>query len=545
MSDIFISYARSTAHHAKAVAEALRSLGYRVWLDDELPAHRGYADVIEERLQAAKAVVVIWSAEAVKSQWVQSEADRAREADKLVQLTVDGARLPMPFDRIQCADMTGWTGDVEAPGWRKVAASVADLIGGEGEATPPAPVMAPPAPPPLPSKPSIAVLPFANLSGDAEQDYFADGMVEEIVAALSRIRSIFVIASGSGLSFKGKGIGAQEAARQLGVRYVLEGSVRQAGGRVRIAVKLIDGADGAQVWSDRIEDTLEDVFALQDTVALRVAAQIEPTVSDAEVRRAAKRPTDNMGSYDLYLRAVSHFIAGAKPGVLQALDLLDRAIELDPDYAWALSTAAVCEYLVTLYGWSDDRAASRERSIEMAHRALKAAGDDPMVLSQVALTIADLEGDMDAAIALADRAMALNPGASMAWAISGALRVRAGDADLASEHLECAMRLDPIGATRPTRMGLLAQARYFQGRYAEAVALSKEFVQQTESAAGYAFLAAGQGRLGQREGAQAALERYRALSPVPIEFLARSVLRDPTYVGLFLEGIGLAEGKDP
>ncbi len=131
----------------------------------------------------------------------------------------------------------------------------------------------------------------------------------------------------------------------------------------------------------------------------------------------------------------------------------------------------------------------------------------------------------------------------MAWAISGALRVRAGDADLASEHLECSIRLDPIGATRPTRMGLLAQARYFQGRYAEAVALSKEFVQQTDSAAGYAFLAAGQGRLGQRDAAQTALERYRALSPVPIDVLARAVLRDPTYVGLFLEGIGLAEGK--
>ncbi len=543
MSDIFISYARSTAQQAQAVAEALRSLGYRVWSDDELPAHRGYADVIEERLHAAKAVVVIWSAEAAKSQWVQSEADRAREADKLVQLNIDGAKLPMPFDRIQCAEMTGWTGDLEAPGWRKVVASVTELITGEGAA--PLPVAATTSPPPLPSKPSIAVLPFTNLSGDAEQDYFADGMVEEIVAALSRIRSIFVIASGSGLSFKGKGIGAQEAARQLGVRYVLEGSVRQAGGRVRIAYRLIDGLDGAQVWSDRIEDTLEDVFALQDTVALRVAAQIEPTVSDAEVRRAARRPTENMGSYDLYLRAVSHFILGAKPAVLQALDLLYRAIELDPDYAWALSTAAVCEYLVTLYGWSDDRAASRERSIEMAHRALKAAGDDAMVLSQVALTIADLEGDMDAAIALADRAMALSPGASMAWAISGALRVRAGDADLASEHLEASIRLDPIGATRPTRMGLLAQARYFQGRYAEAVALSKEFVQQTDSAAGYAFLAAGHGRLGQRDAALAALERYRALSPMPIEFLARAVLRDPTYVTLFLEGIELAEGKTP
>jgi adenylate cyclase len=541
MSDIFISYARSTAQQAQTVADALRALGYQVWSDDQLPAHRGYADVIEERLRAAKAVVVIWSAEAAKSQWVQSEADRAREASKLVQLNIDGAKLPMPFDRIQCADMTGWTGDLEASGWRKVVASVAELI--SDETTPRPPVMAAPAPPPLPSKPSIAVLPFANLSGDPEQDYFADGMVEEIVAALSRISSIFVIASGSGLSFKGKGIGAQEAARQLGVRYVLEGSVRQAGGRVRIAVRLIDGVDGAQVWSDRIEDTLEDVFTLQDTVALRVAGQIEPTVSDAEVRRAAARPTENMGSYDLYLRAIPYFAMGAKPAVLQALDLLDRAIELDPGYAWALSMGALCQYLVTVYGWSEDPAASRLKSIEMAHRALKAAGDDANVLAQVALTIADLEGDMDAAVAMVDRATMLSPGTAMAWAASAMLRVRAGDADLAAAHLETSIRLDPIGATRPTRMGLLAQARYFQGRYAEAVALSKEFVQQTDSAAGYAFLAAGHGRLGQRDAALAALERYRSLSPMPLEFLARAVLRDPTYVALFLEGIAMAEDK--
>jgi adenylate cyclase len=534
MSDIFISYARSTAQQAQTVADALRALGYQVWSDDQLPAHRGYADVIEERLRAAKAVVVIWSAEAAKSQWVQSEADRAREASKLVQLNIDGAKLPMPFDRIQCADMTGWTGDLEASGWRKVVASVAELI--SDETTPRPPVMAAPAPPPLPSKPSIAVLPFANLSGDPEQDYFADGMVEDIVAALSRISSIFVIASGSGLSFKGKGIGAQEAARQLGVRYVLEGSVRQAGGRVRIAVRLIDGVDGAQVWSDRIEDTLEDVFALQDTVALRVAGQIEPTMSDAEVRRAAARPTENMGSYDLYLRAIPYFAMGAKPAVLQALDLLDRAIELDPGYAWALSMGALCQYLVTVYGWSEDPAASRLKSIEMAHRALKAAGDDANVLAQVALTIADLEGDMDAAVAMVDRATMLSPGTAMAWAASAMLRVRAGDADLAAAHLETSIRLDPIGATRPTRMGLLAQARYFQGRYAEAVALSKEFVQQTDSAAGH-------GRLGQRDAALAALERYRSLSPMPLEFLARAVLRDPTYVALFLEGIAMAEDK--
>ena len=180
MTDIFISYARSTADQAHRVAEALRALGYGVWRDDELPAHRAYAEVIEERLKAAKAVVVIWSDEAVKSEWVQSEADRARTDRKLVQLNLDGAALPMPFDRIQCADLSGWTGDADAPGWRKVVASLGDLMG-----VPSAPAVEAPALT-LPSKPSIAVMPFANLSGDPEQEYFVDGMLVEIVEALSR-----------------------------------------------------------------------------------------------------------------------------------------------------------------------------------------------------------------------------------------------------------------------------------------------------------------------------------------------------------------------
>ena len=273
MADIFISYARSTAKQAQAVAAALRGLGYSVWIDDDLPAHRAYTPVIEEQLTAAKAAVVIWSADAVQSEWVLSEANRAREDRKLVQVTTDESRLPMPFDTIQCADLARWSGDLATPGWRKVVASVSDLIGGRSVTAAP--------PPTLPSKPSIAVLPFADMTGAEGQDYFVDGMVAEITTALSRIRSIFVIASSSALTFKGQGIGAQDAARQLGVRYVLEGSVRRAAGRVRIAVQLIDASDSVQIWTQRFDDTLDDVFALQDKVALAVAGQIEPTLQSA------------------------------------------------------------------------------------------------------------------------------------------------------------------------------------------------------------------------------------------------------------------------
>ena len=262
-----------------------------MWRDDGLPAHRAYAEVIEERLKAAKAVVVIWSSEAAKSQWVFSEANRAREDGKLVQLAVEDTRLPMPFDTIQCADLAGWSGEAGASSWRKVVASIGDLLGGANPA--PIPGSVADAPLPLPTKPSIAVMPFANLSGDPEQDYFAEGLVEEIVRALSRVRSLFVIGSGSSASLKAMVTTPREVARTLGVRYVLEGSVRKAGGRVRIAVRLVDGLDGAQIWADRFEDTLEDVFALQDRVALSVAGVIEPAVREADLgaRRCAPPKT--------------------------------------------------------------------------------------------------------------------------------------------------------------------------------------------------------------------------------------------------------------
>jgi TolB-like protein len=536
MSDVFISYARSTAKQAQAVAEALRALGYSVWLDDELPAHRAYTRVIEEQLASAKAALVIWSAEAVKSEWVMSEANRARELHKLVQLAIDDSRLPMPFEQIQCADLTGWAGEADAHEWRKVVASLADVTG--------APSVAPPVadtPLPLPSKPSIAVMPFANLSGDPEQEYFADGMVEEVVNALSRFRSLFVIGSGSTLTFKGKAVSPQEVARQLGVRYVLKGSVRKAAGRVRIIVELIGTGDGSVIWTERFEDTLEDVFALQDRVALRAAGSIEPTVQTAEIRRATKRPTENMGSYDLYLRGWPLHRKYTKADTLQALDLVNRAIDLDPEYGSALVLAAVCHNLIDLYGWSDDAEANRRRGVEMARRALAAAGDDASVLAHAAFAVAHLERDDGAAVALLERAIALNPGCSAVWFMSGLVRLRVGNTDLAIAHLETAMRLDPIGPDLPNQIGFMAWARFQQRRFRESVTLAKEFVRQKDHPRGYAFLAASYGHLGEIEAAKEALGRYRALAPQPIDAFARSFILDPDHRKHFLDGIALAD----
>ena len=236
MSDVFISYARSTEPQARRVADALRALGYGVWRDDELPAHRGYGDVIEERLTAAKAVVVIWSSEAVKSEWVRSEANRAREDRKLVQLSVDGVRLPMPFDQIQCADLAGWAGDPDAAGLAQGGGQRRGAVAPERRGDPR-------------RRPaggrralSVCVLPFANMSGDAEQEYFSDGISEDIITDLSKVSALSVVSRNTAFQFKGQHVDLRQVARQLEVSHVLEGSVRKAGNRVRITAQLIDGA---------------------------------------------------------------------------------------------------------------------------------------------------------------------------------------------------------------------------------------------------------------------------------------------------------------
>jgi adenylate cyclase len=540
VSDVFVSYARSTEVAARQIADALRSLGFTVWRDDELPAHRTYGDVIEERLRAAKAVVVAWSAEAVKSQWVRAEADVGRNAGTLVQLSLDGAVPPLPFNQIQCVDLVGWSGDPGAPGWQKVLASVRELVG-QPAGAPDAAAVAPASP----SKPSIAVLPFANLSNDPEQDYFADGMVVEIVAALSRFRSLFVIASGSSLALKGKDLSPLQAARQLGVRYALEGSVRKAGGRVRISVQLVDASDATPVWTQRFEDTLDDVFALQDRVALSAAGVIEPAILYADARRSATRPTDNPGSYDLYLRAIALVRSYDWTRFDQVLELVERAIALDPNHAAALALGVRCHYLASLYGWSGDAEVRRRRALELAESALRIGSDDANTLAAVAPLLAYMGRDPDGSIKLVERALELNPGSATVWFNSGVVRVAAGDVALAIEHLETASRLDPIGPDRPARMLFVAMARFQQRRYAEAAAIATELFQHFNNPTGCVILAASYGFLGRPQEARAAMARFESLSPLTIEAIAPAIWRTDAHLRLFLEGIALAKGPGP
>jgi TolB-like protein len=541
MADIFISYARSTEAQARQIAEALRGLGYDTWRDDDLPSHRTYADVIEEQLQAAKAVLVIWSPEAAKSHWVRSEADRARADGKLVQLQVEACRLPMPFDQIQCADLTGWSGAADAPAWRRVAASLADVIGAPQPPAAFAPSVQAAAPvaargPALPAKPSIAVLPFANLGADAEQDYFVDGMMEEIVTSLSRHKSIFVIASGSTLSFKGREVRPTDVGQQLGVRYVLEGSVRKSGQRVRITVRLIDAGDGSQVWGDRFDDTLDDVFALQDKVALSIAGIIEPKVRAAEIQRASRQPTDNMGGYDLYLRAVRLRDSIREADAAEALGLLERAIALDPEFALAQALAASCHSQFVLHEWADADEHQR-RGLQCAELALRHGSDDAVVLAWVSNAVSEFDETRARAVALIDRAIALNPGYAYGWFVSGIHRMADGEGEAAIARFEMAGRLDPLSRTHEMSRLFIAGCYFMQGRLQEALERGQGSAIRTRHS--LAVMISGAGHLGRIAEGRDLLEQYRAMTQVPIEHFGPYLFRRPEHLKLYDEGIAL------
>ena len=241
---------------------------------------------------------------------------------------------------------------------------------------------------PLPDKPSIAVLPFANMSGDPEQEYFADGMVEEIITALSRIRWLFVIARNSSFTYKGQAVDVKQVGRELGVRYVLEGSVRKGGNRVRITGQLIDALTGTHLWADRFDGSLEDVFELQDKIAVSVAGVIEPALHAAEMRRSAARPTTDLTAYDLYLRALAAFFPITKERIFEALGLLEQAIAIDRHYGPALSWAAMCHLRLVSDGWAEEPETTRRKAIDLARQALQVAENDPGILANAAFVLA-------------------------------------------------------------------------------------------------------------------------------------------------------------
>ena len=366
----------------------------------------------------------------------------------------------------------------------------------------------------LPDKPSIAVLPFANMSGDPEQEYFADGMVEEIITALSRIRWLFVIARNSSFTYKGQAVDVKRVGRELGVRYVLEGSVRKGGNRVRITAQLIDAESGSHLWADRFDGPVEDVFELQDSVANSVAGVIEPTLQAAEIRRSSERPTNDHTAYDLYLRAFQYSRSWQRDDIIQALGLLEQAIARDPHYGSALALAAHCHVMLLINGWTLDLEMNQREGIELARRAIRAVNSDPCALGRAAYVFGNLGEDIDAAIALVDRVLEMNPSFAGGWYFSGWLRLWAGQSDNAIRHFASASQLSPYEMPARVLLGI-GIGQFFARRFDEARATLLRSVQEFPAwAPNYRFLAACCAQMGRLDEARQVIERLRSITSV-------------------------------
>ena len=398
--------------------------------------------------------------------------------------------------------------------------------------------------PPLPDKPSIAVLPFENMSGDPEQEYFADGMVEEITTALSRFKWLFVIARNSSFTFKNKAVDIKEAGRKLGVRYVLEGSVRKASGKVRITGQLIDAVTGAHIWADRFERDLTDIFALQDDVTVAVVSAIEPKLLQTEIAEAARRRPENLTAYDLYLRAMQQWYPTTREGVAEAIRLARRALELDPRFALVAALAGQCHQINVVLGYASDPQFERNEAVRLIHLALSLDDGDPETLARASLISAFMVGDRESAIEMADRAVALNPNSFLAWSARGWAYLLAGQPEEAVRSFERAIRMSPVDPLLHRAFAALGIALIELGRFDEAIVAGKKAQRQNPSfPVAYRCLASAFAHLGRDAEARAAA--MRSLEVDPAFTISASIARGwSSNMKLYFEGlrkVGLPE----
>lgn len=331
--------------------------------------------------------------------------------------------------------------------------------GAEQPPEPPEPAMA------LPDKPSIAVLPFANLSSDPEQGYFVDGIVEDITMALSRFHWLFVIARNSSFTYKGRNVDVKQIGRELGVRYVLEGSVRKIGSRVRIAGQLIDAETGAHLWAGRFDGALEDMFDLQDDVTSSVVGAIAPKLQREETKRSARKPTDSLDAYDYYLRGLVRVRGWTRESNTEALQLFRRAIDLDSRLACAYGMAAWCFVVRKARGWMADHVQESEEAVRLASSAVHLGREDPVALCMGGYALAYVAHEFDDAAAFVDRGLSVNPNLAQAWNLSAWLRIWRGEPDLALDHAARAVRLNPLDQSTYGGQGAMAYAHFIEKHF--------------------------------------------------------------------------------
>jgi adenylate cyclase len=394
-----------------------------------------------------------------------------------------------------------------------------------------------PLPPPLPDKPSIAVLPFQNMSGDPEQEYFADGMVEEIITALSRFRSLFVIARNSSFTYKGRAVDIKQVGRELGVRYVLEGSVRKAAGKVRITGQLIDAITGAHLWANRFESDLSDVFALQDEVTMNVVSAIQPKLLRTEMDLAARRP-NNLSAYDLCLRA-QHVQSWTRAGSAESFRLASRALEIDPRCGFAATLAGECHLRNARHGWAANPKSEIAEGFRLLRLALSIDVNATLALSMLGRATAAFFGDFDTAREMVDRAVALNPNSFRAWEERGWTYITAGQPEEAIRSFERRIRLSPFDPVLFATFTGMSVAFIGLGRFDEAVSAAKKAVRQNpQFPFAYRCLASALAHLGRGGEAMEAVADLLELDPdFRISERVALALGDVSGLQLYIDGL--------
>lgn len=364
----------------------------------------------------------------------------------------------------------------------------------------------------LPDKPSVAVLPFTNLSGDPEQEYFAEGMVEDIVAGLSRIKWLFVIARRSSFTYKGKDLDVKQIGRELGVRYLIQGSVRKDGGRVRVSAQMIEGESGHQLWSERFDRSLDDVFALQDEIALNVVSAIEPSLRRAELERVKRKRPDSLDAYDFVLQAQMDVDSGMPTQVTKALVLLGRALTLDPTYALAHANAAMCHHCLFLR--SGLREEDRAASVRHAEAAIAHGRDDARALTLAGFSIGMDGHDRSAAFIALEAALAISPSSALTYILGSVMLAWGGEAERAIEWSERGMRLSPLDPWAFAAFDAQALSHFHLGRYDNAARAAYKSVHANPAhSITYVQLAAALGKLGRLEEAKVAAAKVLELHP--------------------------------
>ena len=392
----------------------------------------------------------------------------------------------------------------------------------------------------LPDSPSIAALPFQNWSSDPEQEYFADGVVEDIITALSRIRWLFVIARNSSFTYKGRAVDVKQVGRELGVRYVLEGSVRKAANRVRITGQLIDATTGTHLWADRFEGKLDDLFELQDQVATSVVGAIAPQLERAEIERAMRKPTESLDAYDYYLRGMANLHQGSRQAIDEALPLFHRACELDPRFASAFGMAASCHYWRKMNNWMNDRLPELAEGARLASRAVELGANDAVALTRGGHSLAHFGGDLDRGIAAVDRALVLDPNLSAAWYLSGFQRISLGEHDDAIDRFARAMRLSPLDPEIFQMQTGTAMAHMFARRFEDASTWADKASRELPNILRVsAFSAASHALAGRMNEARGALLHMRRLDPTMRLSNVEDwvVLRRAEDLATFVEGL--------